>query len=520
VRELQAAERVKLQPQIDVARGIHREGLKQHAIARGVSAKEADEMVTWAEKRILLPSFLLWFQAWGYVSVADVLADPEKFNGKRLADPEEGPGYVSQTPAIVRVDGGDIRIDSFAHGAGPTDRQFYLRSRDQLIELAQGDRWFNPAPEDMEAMMLTAGQTVAAPIEAVIDLGAVAEHVTVEQPQPKFDFAKQMQEALKRPQSGKGRVNIRTLAELQHQKFPDLKELVPGLIVEGCLLLAARPKIGKSWLTLDIGLAVAMGDKCFNDQKQCVQGDVLYLALEDGDRRIQRRGSKLLPTFTGTWPSNFYYATEWPRGNDGLAEIEKWVSEHQAARLVVIDILAKFRVPTSSKRAAYDQDYEALSGLQHLAQKYQITIIVVHHTRKAEGADPFEEISGTLGITGAVDAAMVIKPTAQGKLLVTRGRDLVREWELAVRFVNETCKWEILGDPEAVHMSEGRTKILEALKQMGEPMSPKELRLATGLDEKAAEHLLHRMAVTGLIEKIGRGKYRLSNSSNAPSEPF
>jgi RecA-family ATPase len=288
--------------------------------------------------------------------------------------------------------------------------------------LAQGNRWLNGiSPEDMEAMILTAGQS-AAPVEAVTDPGATDKPVTVENPQPKLDFNRQIQEVLKRSQSGKGRVNIKTLADLQHQKFPDLKELVPGLIVEGCLLLAARPKIGKSWLTLDIGLAVAMGDKCFNDQKQCVQGDVLYLALEDGDRRIQRRGSKLLPTFTGTWPSNFYYATEWPRGNDGLAEIEKWVSEHQAARLVVIDILAKFRVPTSSKRAAYDQDYEALSGLQHLAQKYQIAIIVVHHTRKAEGADPFEEISGTLGITGAVDAAMVIKPTAQGKLLVTRGR--------------------------------------------------------------------------------------------------
>jgi hypothetical protein len=168
VNEFQAAERA-WQPQSYLARDLHREGLKQAAIKRGISPEEAKEMALWAEQRILLPSYLLWFQAWGYVWVADVLADPEKFNGKRLADPEEGPDYMSQTPAIVRVDGGDIWVDSFAHGGGPTDRRFHLQTRDQLIELAQGDRWLNGiSTEDLEAMMLTAGQSAATPVDAVI----------------------------------------------------------------------------------------------------------------------------------------------------------------------------------------------------------------------------------------------------------------------------------------------------------------------------------------------------------------
>jgi RecA-family ATPase len=214
-------------------------------------------------------------------------------------------------------------------------------------------------------------------------------------------------------------------------------------------------------MTLDIGLSVATGGMCFGD-KRCVQGDVLYLALEDGDRRLQRRGSKLLPTFSGTWPANFHYATEWPQGKDGLAEIEKWVEEHPKTRLVVVDILAKFRVASSAKRGAYEQDYEALSGLQRLAQRYGITIIVVHHTRKAAGEDPVDEISGTLGLAGAVDAFMVIKTTAQGKLLHMRGRD-IEEQEFAVKFIKENCKWEILGEPEVVQMSE---------KARCTPMSP------------------------------------------------
>jgi RecA-family ATPase len=114
-----------------------------------------------------------------------------------------------------------------------------------------------------------------------------------------------------------------------------------------------------------------------------VQGDVLYLALEDGPRRLQRRITKLLPSFSGSWPSSFKIATEWPRADQGgLDDIEQWLRAATTPRLVTIDTLAQFRKLSNGRGQVYADDYAAIAGLQKLAQKYDIAIIIVHHDRK------------------------------------------------------------------------------------------------------------------------------------------
>ena len=216
---------------------------------------------------------------------------------------------------------------------------------------------------------------------------------------------------------------IKTATTLQTMTFPLLKYIVPGLIVEGCVLLAGKPKAGKSWFSYDVALAVASGRFCLGDKK-CEQGDVLYLALEDNDRRLQSRATKLLPTFAGIWPERFNFQTQWPRANDGGIEaIDQWCEAHPGARLVVIDVLAAFRAPSTNKTNAYDQDYAAVSQLQKLAARRAITIIIVHHTRKGVSEDPVEEISGTLGLGGGVDAFLILKRKgSSGTLIGTRSR--------------------------------------------------------------------------------------------------
>jgi hypothetical protein len=157
--------------------------------------------------------------------------------------------------------------------------------------------------------------------------------------------------------------DIKTATALQSMTFEALKFIVPDLIVEGCVLLAGKPKAGKSWFVLDIGLAVACGGYCLGDKK-CEQGDVLYLALEDADRRLQRHITKLLLTFGGKWPERFQYVTRKPRANEGGIEaIDQWCETHPDARLVMIDVLAKFRAPSSGK-GVYQQDYALVSRLQ------------------------------------------------------------------------------------------------------------------------------------------------------------
>jgi hypothetical protein len=303
-------------------------------------------------------------------------------------------------------------------------------------------------------------------------------------------------------------ISIQTAHQLKTKTFPPLKHLVPDLICEGLVLLAGKPKVRKSWMALDTGLAVAAGRFCLGDRK-CVEGEALYLALEDGERRLQRRMDKVLPTGSD-WPGKFYYSTQWPRADQGGVEaIDAWCEEHPAARLVVIDILAKFRAPSRGQVNVYEQDYAALSRLQELAVRRGITIIVVHHTRKGDSEDPVEEISGSLGLAGSCDAFLVLKRATVGATLVGRGRD-AEDVDLAVQWSDENSRWTIVGSAAEVRQSEQRAAVKEALSSSPEGLSTAEIMAAAHLaNRNAADALLFRMAKEGAINRVKAGFYSL-----------
>jgi hypothetical protein len=307
-------------------------------------------------------------------------------------------------------------------------------------------------------------------------------------------------------------LNIKTAAALRTKTFAPLKYIVPGLIVEGLVLLAGKPKVRKSWLALDVALATAAGRLCLGDRKP-QQGAVLYLGLEDGERRLQRRIDKLLPTFGAEWPEAFMYETKWPRADQGgVDEIDKWCEQNPTACLVVIDVLARFRAPANARTSAYAEDYAALAQLQELAIRRSITVLVIHHTRKGDSEDPVEEISGTLGLSGCADAFLVLKRTGSGATLSGRGRD-TEDVELAVQFSDQTCRWTILGDASEVHRSDQRSRVLAALEGATEGLSTTEIMSAAGLvSRNAADNLLLRMAKDGAVVRLKRGFYCLSGS--------
>lgn len=299
-----------------------------------------------------------------------------------------------------------------------------------------------------------------------------------------------------------------TAQDLGSMDFPPIKWIVPGYIPEGCSLLAGRPKLGKSWMVLDIALAVARGGYCLGDA-ECAQGEVLYLALEDNKRRLQSRIRKVSTTLCkDLWPKGLTFATAWPRCDDGgLDRVRTWLKGATSPRLVVVDVLAQFRAHKGRDESVYESDYKAIKGLQELASEFGIAVVIVHHTRKGTSdVDPFEQISGTLGLSGAADAAIVLDRTAEGCTLYGRGRD-IEEYEKAVTFDKATCRWTVQGDANEVHRSDERGRILAAIDENEAPMSPSELATVTGMKGGNVRRLLLSMGKAGDVRKVRYGKY-------------
>ena len=194
-----------------------------------------------------------------------------------------------------------------------------------------------------------------------------------------------------RPSTGEAITTI-TANALQSKEFPPLRYAVDGYLAEGVTLLAGKPKIGKSWIALDFAMAVATGDVALGSVR-CRQGPVLYCALEDNHRRLQRRMRQLYGA-VDHWPPGLHFATQVRRLGDGLVDdLRDWIEDHRS-KLVIIDTFAGVR--PQSRREGYEADYAALSPLQELAGQMGIAILVVHHLRKMLGDEARSALSRTL----------------------------------------------------------------------------------------------------------------------------
>ncbi|MFK4035357.1 AAA family ATPase [Nonomuraea wenchangensis] len=302
-----------------------------------------------------------------------------------------------------------------------------------------------------------------------------------------------------------------TADELMAMTFPEPRWAVPGIIAEGLSLLAGPPKVGKSWLSLGLGVAVASGARAL-EAIEVEPGPVLYLALEDTARRLQNRMGKILGGQPA--PKDLTLATTCPTLPQGGEEaIARWLERHGNARLVVIDVFAKIRGNTPPGLSAYDADYAAMSRAKRLADTYGVAVVLVHHVRKMASEDFLSEVSGTNGLAGAADATLVLKRargTADGVLHVT-GRD-VEEAEYAMAFQPAAGLWHLLdGPPEDHTLSDTRATIIRHVRQ--HPGStPKAIAEGTGLSYENVRKTCQRMNADGQLCVNATGHYRLPST--------
>jgi RecA-family ATPase len=294
--------------------------------------------------------------------------------------------------------------------------------------------------------------------------------------------------------------------ELDRMEFEPVKSVVPGLFVEGLTLFCGKPKVGKSWLLLHAAHAVAAGGFTLG-LTHCIEGDVLYCSLEDNKRRLKSRMRKLF----GSQPrsSRLKFKVKMPRLADGgIDMLRDWIKGVPDPRLIAIDTLAMVRMPNRKEQSVYDADYAAVIELRNLAHEFGIAIVVVHHVRKMDADDPFDTISGTLGLTGCPDSLVILKRDTTGNMLLAKGRDL-EEVEKAVTFNKESCTWRIDGDAQEIRRSAQQQEILAAMRDAEGPQTPIQVAAATSMKRDNVRFLMAKMAKDGALSKQGYGKYKL-----------
>lgn len=235
-------------------------------------------------------------------------------------------------------------------------------------------------------------------------------------------------------------LDAKSLVEILDTTFPPQIPLIEDFLYTGTYLFAGAPKLGKSFFMAQIGFHISTGTPIWNHAVH--KGTVLYLALEDNFARIQKRLSKM---FDMADTDKFFFAIESKSLNEGLdLQMENFIKEQPDTKLIIIDTLQKIR-EVGGDKYSYASDYEIITKLKSFADKYNIGILVVHHTRKMESSDTFDMISGTQGLLGAADGAFVLqkeKRTENKAVLDISGRDQ-QDQKLHLKFDVERCVWEL-----------------------------------------------------------------------------
>ena len=303
--------------------------------------------------------------------------------------------------------------------------------------------------------------------------------------------------------TAQGSLQMQSFQELINAEIPPVDWIVKGLLPQGLTILAGAPKVGKSWMSLELALRVANGEPVFGFYEVTKKRNVLYFALEDSENRLQER-IKLIAG-GGDIPINAKIVYEWKADQKGLDVLRRAITQDKID-FVIIDT---FAAANMEPRDGYKADYRSVRSIQQIAVETGACIVLVHHTRKTDrkqtsgNIDQIEEVSGTLGLCGAADSIIILSKTEKPNVFsfYIRGRD-VEETTIPILF--DDYRWTVSGDMADLLSNENEIKIYKAINT--QPLGPNKLSDLTQVNPNTTKTICRRLEHRGLISNFD-GKY-------------
>jgi dsDNA-binding SOS-regulon protein len=308
---------------------------------------------------------------------------------------------------------------------------------------------------------------------------------------------------------------------LMGKRFDDLDYIVGEVLHEGLTILAGKPKKGKSYMALDMSLAIAVGRLAFR-HFTTKQQRVLYVSLEDGERRLQTRLRKIQPNLTHPGGLDFLYA--FPKLGDGA--LEALIHYAKDYGCIIIDVIGRIlpNVQTVHKSMSEYQLYTDLFGqLQTFANDQHIALLIIDHVRKASADDVYDTIMGSQGKWGTADIGLVYERKGEEKdaVLHVAGRE-IDEHKCILSLIDGHLEW--LGKGELYELDAEQNKIIMILAEEHRPMGIPEIMKAMGI-EGEKHYMRFRQVMSRLYseDRIGRtkrGLYRVYGEDREEGVPF
>lgn len=282
--------------------------------------------------------------------------------------------------------------------------------------------------------------------------------------------------------------------------------LIENVLHNGLTILAGRPKSGKSWLTLQLAIAVGTRGIFIGNLPVENPGRVAYFALEESESRTSARLHKLTSFADPTLQNiEFLYSIK-PLLSGGLQMLDSYLIQSRPTMVVIDTLLALVRGQGGKRGDVLRNDYEEVAALQKLATRHSTAIVVVHHTSKIGGAG-IDAVAGTTGVTAAADCIWVLnrQPDRKG-LLEIKGREVEEGSFLMELDLSGPIGWNTIESGDEAATSLERMEILEYLREEG-AKKPSQIAAALHRNASTIRVLISKMYASNSITKNSDGSY-------------
>ena len=246
----------------------------------------------------------------------------------------------------------------------------------------------------------------------------------------------------------RGTDDVISASDLYDTEIEPIRWVVQDILPEGLAILVAASKIGKSWMMMQLANAIVENKEFLN--QPTMHSSVLYFALEDNDRRLKGRMNII---WKNKKPSKeMLFKTDAKTLDTGLIDqLKRIVKINKGIKLIIFDTFQKIRGSAIKNESAYAYDYREMAMLKTFADNYNISILLVHHTRKMlDENDVFNMTSGSTGIMAVSDTSLIIfkkKRSDEFAILNQTGRDIASR-EIVISHSETERTWSIVGSPE------------------------------------------------------------------------
>jgi len=308
-------------------------------------------------------------------------------------------------------------------------------------------------------------------------------------------------------------VKLISAKNLQEKEFPPQNWIVENTIAQDVTILASKPKIGKTWLSINFAFSVCLGESSlgkFNTTKT----NVLYLNLDDPVRRFQNRIKKIINSgyYSVTEaPDNFYVLEDmnFPKLNTGgLQQLEGIVDDKEIGYVIVDTFELSITRKNLASEHSYGENYNLINKLKQFAYDKKIGLLLIHHSKKEFTEDVFSEILGSTGLFAGVDTGMVLRQKGGNHELHFKGNDVVAD-ELDIKFDKDKGIWLTKEKSYDIDTTPERMEIIKLLAKEGRKMKTDEIAEKLGKSKSNISNILGKMAKEDIIKNPKFGYYSL-----------